>query len=62
MNEREADLRILRACAQAVHLEPGDDLCPDLEAIANGDGTAPEKVQRFGNQLVENVRERRVPA
>lgn len=59
MDAAEADFVILVCCAQALGLEPTDDVCPDLDAIANGDGTALEKVSRFKYQLAENVRRRR---
>lgn len=59
MDAAEADLRILRGCARALGLDPTDALCPDLEAIANGDGTPREKVIRFKYQLMDNIRDRR---
>lgn len=53
--EQEQDYRILRSCLEALHVDPDDDVCPDLEAIATGDGTVFQKFHRLRNELGDNV-------
>lgn len=59
MEDCEWDLIILRGCLQSVNVAPGDDVCPDLEAIANGSGETSEKIDRLRDEIAENVRAKR---
>lgn len=55
MNDRDVDLIVLRACCAVVCVDEHGPLCPDLEAIANGDGHVDDKVRRFGSRLENNL-------
>lgn len=62
MDDHEWDLIILRGCLAKWGLRPGDPCCPDIEAIANSDGSTAAKVDRLGDELATNLRDRRQPA
>lgn len=61
MDDHEADLVILRSCLQVLNVRPRDDICPDLEAIARGDGSIEDKIDRLGADLERNIRAKRRP-
>lgn len=59
MDDAEFDRRALRAAAEAIGVDPDGDLCPDCEAIANGDGTLDEKLAELGNGIARRFNGRR---
>lgn len=62
MDDCEFDLIFLRSTCLALCVDPSDDVCPDLEAIADRDAALEAKVGRLEDELTANIRARRRPA
>lgn len=59
MADAEADLQALTLVAARLGVDDDPELCPDLEALANGDGSTEEKIERCRDQIIANFQHRR---
>lgn len=53
----ETDRRCLEAVADAINLSTTSHLCPDIDALAREDRPLAEKIVRFRELVIVNVRD-----